>query len=164
MDWQAQARGIIDDRKAPSASELQEIANALRDEGHTGLVGEMLTAVSRRALAGGGIDRIVQRALAELRTDLDSFSDDEACALMAIGYLMTKHDLAAALPEHAQAPPRGDWPFAGTLAVMTSNDASRLAESLRLGHHMLFRGPRAWMHRLGTLASRLHLPARTHRT
>jgi hypothetical protein len=65
-----------------------------------------------------GIDPNVQRAMAELRTDLDAFSDDEAYTLMAAGYLMTKHDLGDALPTLAQADPaleRLDWPFQKTL-------------------------------------------------
>jgi hypothetical protein len=43
----------------------------------------------------------VQRQLSALRTDLDAFSDDEAYALMAAGYLMTERDLAEVLPEQA---------------------------------------------------------------
>ena len=51
-----------------------------------------------RTRAATASTRDVQRELAELRTDLDSFSDDEAYALMAAGYLMTKTDLKDALP------------------------------------------------------------------
>jgi predicted acylesterase/phospholipase RssA len=93
-----------------------------------------------------GIDPDVQRALAELRTDLDKFSDDEAYALMAAGYLMTKHDLAGALPDLVRGDPAllpdGDWPFADILAEMTSPDASRLAKSLDGGDARFFRKPR----------------------
>lgn len=40
-----------------------------------------------------GVDREVQRRLAGMRTDLDSFTLSEAYALMTSGYLMTEHDL-----------------------------------------------------------------------
>jgi predicted acylesterase/phospholipase RssA len=106
-------------------------------------------ALPSDAASAYGLDPRVQRAMAELRTDLDAFSDDEACALMAAGYLMTKHDLAEALPDLAEADPAlepGDeWPFASALAEMTSHDASRLAESLRGGDARFFRRSRAWL-------------------
>lgn len=41
-----------------------------------------------------GIQREIQRRLAAVRTDLDSFSDAEAYALMCSGYLMSEHALA----------------------------------------------------------------------
>jgi predicted acylesterase/phospholipase RssA len=41
-----------------------------------------------------GVDREIQRRLAAVRTDLDSFSDAEAYTLMCSGYLMTEHALA----------------------------------------------------------------------
>ncbi|MGH2948621.1 MAG: patatin-like phospholipase family protein, partial [Solirubrobacteraceae bacterium] len=109
-----------------------------------------------------GLDPGVQRALAELRTDLDAFSDDEAYALMAAGYVMTRHDLAGALPELAQADPaleRDDWPFAKVLAEMTSQDATRFGDALQYGHSRFFRGPRKAVNaatgRLHALASKL---------
>lgn len=39
------------------------------------------------------VDRVVQKQLAEIRTDLDSFSDAEAYGLMMSGYLMADHAL-----------------------------------------------------------------------
>ena len=41
-----------------------------------------------------GVQREIQRRLAAVRTDLDSFSDAEAYALMCSGYLMAEHALA----------------------------------------------------------------------
>jgi predicted acylesterase/phospholipase RssA len=41
-----------------------------------------------------GVQREIQRRLAAVRTDLDSFSDAEAYALMCSAYLMTEHALA----------------------------------------------------------------------
>jgi predicted acylesterase/phospholipase RssA len=99
-----------------------------------------------------GIDQRVQRALSELRTDLDAFSDDEAYGLMAAGYLMTKHDLADALPDLAEADPRLElrqqWPFWRVLTEMTSPDASHLVAPLVLGRTLFLRGPRGWTARL----------------
>jgi predicted acylesterase/phospholipase RssA len=53
-------------------------------------------------LTGYGVHREIQDALARLRTDLDSFSDSEAHALMCSAYLMTRSALL-----------QGDSPFAG---------------------------------------------------
>lgn len=105
-------------------------------------------ALPNDSVAPYGLDPRAQRAMAELRTDLDTFSDDEAYALMAAGYVMTKHDLAGALHDLAEPDPAfkvDDWPFAEVVAEMTSQDASRLADSLRLGHVRFFRRPRAWL-------------------
>jgi predicted acylesterase/phospholipase RssA len=44
---------------------------------------------SRSPLTSYGVQKKVQRQLAAIRTDLDSFSDTEAYALMTSGYLMT---------------------------------------------------------------------------
>jgi hypothetical protein len=93
-----------------------------------------------------GIDDKVQRALAELRTDLDSFTDEEAYALMAAGYLMTSADLGEALPAlEWPAPGAGvDWPFAAVQARMTSgHEEEALERSLRRGAKLFLRGPRA---------------------
>jgi predicted acylesterase/phospholipase RssA len=111
-------------------------------------------ALAPEAASRYGIDPGVQRALAVLRTDLDAFSDDEAYGLMAVGYLMTRHDLSDALPELAEADPeleRDDWPFARALAEITSQDASRLAGSLRFGHVRFFRKLRALASKLPSL-------------
>ena len=96
-----------------------------------------------------GIDEQVQRALSELRTDLDSFTDDEAYALMAAGYAMTRFELSQALPD----PPPGDpelealasWPFAPMLARLGQPDAeSGLLQALQPGRARFFRGLVAW--------------------
>ena len=46
-------------------------------------------------LTSYGVDKGVQRCLAAIRTDLDSFSEAEAYALMTSAYLMTETALAA---------------------------------------------------------------------
>jgi len=59
------------------------------------------------------VQREIQRRLAAIRTDLDSFSDAEAYALMCSGYLMTQHELAANSALGFDVPPvAGDkWNF-----------------------------------------------------
>ncbi|MBI5665787.1 MAG: patatin-like phospholipase family protein [Nitrospirae bacterium] len=56
-----------------------------------------------------GIDRDIQSCLADLRTDLDSFTDVEAYALMMSGYAMTRYELKelAAKEEHKTG--RASW-------------------------------------------------------
>jgi hypothetical protein len=90
-----------------------------------------------------GISEDVQRALAGLRTDLDAFSDDEAYALMAAGYAMTRVELPHAMPD---LPPADeeleravDWPFAAMLARLDEG-ATGLAASLEPGRARFFRG------------------------
>ena len=47
--------------------------------------------VHRAPLSPLGVRKDFQRAVAEMRTDLDVFSDDEANALMACGYRMGRN-------------------------------------------------------------------------
>src|SRR5258708_2781393 len=70
-----------------------------------------------------GVDKDLQRKLAAIRTDLDSFSEVEAFSLMLSGYLMTEYELKALDAQHRadQEPgtwggfdvnaPRGSWRF-----------------------------------------------------
>ncbi|HVO53241.1 MAG TPA: patatin-like phospholipase family protein [Solirubrobacterales bacterium] len=101
-----------------------------------------------------GIDVKVQRALAELRTDLDDFSDAEALSLMAAGYAMTRCELPLALPdaECAKSPPWEEpegWPFLAALAeIGRPAKETGLAKTLRLGHWLFFRRLHAWWHDL----------------
>jgi hypothetical protein len=90
------------------------------------------------------IDPEAQRALAELRTDLDAFSDDEAYSLMAAGYEMARVELGEALGDAASANPELErevsWPFAETLARLGRPDSETgLATALRPGRARFFR-------------------------
>lgn len=60
-----------------------------------------------------GVQRAIQRRLAAVRTDLDSFSDAEAYALMCSGYLMTEEALKAEKLLGFDLPPvpRENWSF-----------------------------------------------------
>jgi hypothetical protein len=59
-----------------------------------------------------GIQKSVQRRLAAVRTDLDSFSEAEAYSLMTSGYLMTERSLRErVLGFDLDQKPRVDWKF-----------------------------------------------------
>ena len=71
---------------------------------------------------------------------------------MAAGYLMTKTDLADALPDLATANQglelRKEWPFWSRLEDMRSADATRLRNSLLPGGSRFFRRQRTWLGRV----------------
>jgi predicted acylesterase/phospholipase RssA len=71
-----------------------------------------------------GIDRDIQRKLAAVRTDLDSFSDAEAYALMTSGYRMTEHALLEekCLPSLHPAGARQPWRFLAVEDALTRTD------------------------------------------
>jgi predicted acylesterase/phospholipase RssA len=59
-----------------------------------------------------GINKGAQERLAAIRTDLDSFSDAEARALMISGYRMTGFEIERSLPElHSSNAATEDWQF-----------------------------------------------------
>lgn len=95
-------------------------------------------------LSPSGVRKDFQRALAEMRTDLDLFTPDEAYGLMACGYQMASKGLDRELPKLRnvwRAAPRTDWPFQEMLAEITSVASTtahrddRLA-ALRAGHNV----------------------------
>lgn len=102
----------------------------------------------RREILPHGIRREYQQSLADIRTDLDAFSEVEAFALMESGYLMTKKSFNDALPDLAtladdDAPAR-DWQFHAVADLMTEHPVAdprhrRFAELLEAGGTMLFR-------------------------
>ena len=71
-----------------------------------------------------GIDREIQRKLAAVRTDLDSFSDAEAYALMTSGYRMTEHALIKekSLPSLQPTGSRQQWRFLAVEDALTRTD------------------------------------------
>ncbi|HYI09374.1 MAG TPA: patatin-like phospholipase family protein [Thermoanaerobaculia bacterium] len=84
-----------------------------------------------------GVDREVQKQLASIRTDLDSFSDAEAYALMMSAYLMTersflKEKCAPTLPLN---PTTADWQFLRVREAVTqpkSDDNLRMRRLLKV--------------------------------
>jgi hypothetical protein len=79
----------------------------------------------RAPLSKYGVRKDFQQALAELRTDLDAFTSNEADALMACGYQMTskafQRDLGELHGLWREAPPT-TWPFSDMLAEIRSVD------------------------------------------
>jgi hypothetical protein len=73
----------------------------------------------RGELTSYGIRKEIQRLLSSIRTDLDSFNDAEACALMVSGYLMAEHEFPKCLPAFplppAMTPP---WRFLALKELM----------------------------------------------
>jgi hypothetical protein len=95
----------------------------------------------REPLSRLGVRKDFQKAVAELRTDLDAFTDDEANALMACGYKMAATAFERDLREFEELykqPVSGHWPFAAMLKEVESTDAATLKrqevlEALREG-------------------------------
>jgi predicted acylesterase/phospholipase RssA len=88
-----------------------------------------------------GVPRRVQRQLAAIRTDLDSFSDVEAYALMTSGYAMTEHELReSVLGFDVAAKPRERWKFLDVEPFMHETDAaSPLAKQLKVATVIFFK-------------------------
>jgi hypothetical protein len=92
-------------------------------------------ALERAPLGPSGVRKEFQQALAELRTDLDAFTADEAYGLMACGYQMAGKALDRQLPklrEVWQGTPGTNWPFKEMLEEITSleNKTARRDERL----------------------------------
>jgi predicted acylesterase/phospholipase RssA len=91
-------------------------------------------AKKQNELTGYGIDRHIQLALAEVRTDLDSFSDAEGYALMTSGYRMTEHAMLEekCLPSLQPAGSRQPWRFLAAEDALTRADAKSAERMLTL--------------------------------
>lgn len=82
-----------------------------------------VSSLESTPLSPSGVRKDFQQALAELRTDLDVFTTNEANGLMACGYQMASKGLDRELPKLQtvwRAVPRADWPFQEMLAEITS--------------------------------------------
>jgi NTE family protein len=103
--------------------------------------------------AGFGVHPDVQRALSEIRTDLDFFSRAEARSLALDGYRMSGPELAkpafAALADPGAPPGSSEWDFSTVADKIDSSDAEYL-KRLRAGKHRFFRPSR--LHPLRTIA------------
>jgi predicted acylesterase/phospholipase RssA len=88
-----------------------------------------------------GLQRHVQRQLAAIRTDLDSFSDVEAYALMTSGYAMTEHALQEpVLGFPVQAQPRQAWKFLEIEPFTKAPDtASPFMKQLKVANVIFFK-------------------------
>jgi predicted acylesterase/phospholipase RssA len=95
-----------------------------------------------------GVDKDIQRKLAGLRTDLDSFTEVEAYSLMLSGYLMTDHELRRLDRQHAADgepgswggfsidAPRGNWPFLALEKTMSLPPESSEPARRELGRQL----------------------------
>lgn len=110
-----------------------------------------------------GVDRKIQQQLAEVRTDLDSFSDAESYALMTSGYLMTLHDLnednarknVPTLARGMVASPQ-TWKFLGAKAALDTSDAkenARMRSLLEVSDQLAFKiwHQKPWLKWIGWL-------------
>lgn len=86
------------------------------------------------AVTSYGIDRVIQKKLAEVRTDLDSFSDAEGYALMTSGYRMAEHALLQekCLPTLQPAGSRQPWQFLAAEDALTRADEKQTNRMLTL--------------------------------
>jgi predicted acylesterase/phospholipase RssA len=84
----------------------------------------------------GAIPSEIQSLLAEIRTDLDSFTEIEAYALMASGYRLTQQGMEQALT--VVAPPRepeGGWPFQPVLDAIAQGRTRELRRQLEVSRN-----------------------------
>lgn len=104
-------------------------------------------------LTAYGILESAQRHLAAIRTDLDSFSDLEAYALMLSGYRMMEHYLDRELPGLSSqcgsaqpCAPLGGWKFLQVDAAArgASPETARLLRVLEVARHRTFKIWRLW--------------------
>jgi predicted acylesterase/phospholipase RssA len=106
--------------------------------------GPAKTADKKAEKTSYGIDRDIQLALAEVRTDLDSFSDAEAYALMTSGYRMTEHALLEekCLPSLQPSGARQPWRFLAAEDALTRTDKvsrDRMLTLLRVSNKLAFK-------------------------
>jgi predicted acylesterase/phospholipase RssA len=93
-----------------------------------------------------GVSKEAQERLALIRTDLDSFSEVEAFALMASGYYMTSHEFPLAVKDFPTAGGVEDWKFrriAPTVRLEESSEETH-REMLRLLDVGQKRGFKIW--------------------
>ena len=121
------------------APELKPIGPA--DHGH------IIRDRAESEITSFGVQRRVQTLLARMRTDLDSFSDIEAFALMADGYLMTRRTFEE--PDRQQsgwtdglAYPFKGWRFAALFDVL-SDPPSSFLKQLRVARYRFFKAQRS---------------------
>lgn len=99
---------------------------------------EARPASRRGELTSYGVRKDIQQALAAIRTDLDSFSELEAYALMVSGYRMTVHEFKQTIHGfHPDAKVEShNWPFMDLEPAMQS---IRTKTGARTGYDYLFR-------------------------
>jgi predicted acylesterase/phospholipase RssA len=103
-------------------------------------------AVRREPLTEYGVQKHVQRRLAAIRTDLDSFSDTEAYALMLSGYRMLDRELQSGALDFAlgalqrNGSESSGWHFlAADAALRDPNPQSRTMRLLQVADRIAFK-------------------------
>jgi predicted acylesterase/phospholipase RssA len=103
--------------------------------------------IHREPLSPAGVRKDFQQAVAELRTDLDAFTEDESYALIACGYKMAawafRRDLANIKELWKEPEVPVEWPFQDMLKEITSTAATTprrqpLLAALRAGNKVQF--------------------------
>ncbi|MEA2397059.1 MAG: hypothetical protein QOK25_615 [Thermoleophilaceae bacterium] len=79
-------------------------------------------APPREGMTYYGVRKDVQDLLAEIRTDLDSFTEMEAYALMTSGYLMTKERFGRGVADLRRSAPSEAWRFLAVRDQMCDPD------------------------------------------
>lgn len=96
-----------------------------------------------------GIRKSVQRLLAGIRTDLDSFNDAEAYALMLSGYRMTEFQFERSIQGFPEAPPLPDdrpWRFLEIEPILNqARGDDPILQILRSGKDLAFKIWTLWM-------------------
>ena len=93
-----------------------------------------------RPVTDYGINREYQAALADIRTDLDSFSDNEAHALMLSGYRMTEHYCPETLSELTKPVGAQPWMFLRLDSTMKREELDKdLLKQLQTGRQHFFK-------------------------
>ena len=104
--------------------------------------GKPAPAANAPTSAGFGVDPRVQECLSRIRTDLDSFTEIEACSLMLDGYLMSEPALRSTSDLGRAATsgiaPGGHWRFLAIQRWM-SQPTDGYLKHLRVGHETLFK-------------------------
>lgn len=95
-----------------------------------------------------GVDKDLQKKLADIRTDLDSFTEVEAYSLMLSGYLMTETEFRNLDRQHRKNgeaghwgdfdidAPRSEWPFLQLESLLSSPPDSPDARRADLGRQL----------------------------
>src|SRR6185503_16204196 len=90
-----------------------------------------------------GLAKEIQEQLAGIRTDLDSFSEVEAFALMTSGYRMAEYEYAKCIEETSPPPTPAEWPFLKIEAAMKApadrEGYLRLLKLLEVGRSRAFK-------------------------
>ena len=101
---------------------------------------EARPAARRGPVTSYGIQKDVQRLLAGLRTDLDSFTDAEAYALMTSGYRMTEHSFPRCIDSFPVREQTHAWSFLSIEKPMQQKEGSaRLKRLLEVGASIPFK-------------------------